>query len=135
MFYNEKTKEIKNWSEIRSMQEGRIMPSSENIEIANDLGWSLITNPTPPEVSGDLKTIKKGSLSKNKDGTHSYKWTEVNKFSKKADETAYLKSIEDGKKLGLREERNKRLSETDWTSASDLTICLLYTSPSPRDRG
>jgi len=122
MFYNEKTKEIKNWSEIRSMQEGRIMPSSENIEIANDLGWSLITNPTPPEVSGDLKTIKKGSLSKNKDGTHSYKWTEVNKFSKKADETAYLKSIEDGKKLGLREERNKRLSETDWTSASDLTM-------------
>ena len=122
MFYNEKTKEIKNWNEIRSIHQGRIMPSSENIEIANDLGWSLITNPTPPDVSSDLKTIKKGNLSKNKDGTHSYKWTEVNKFSKKADETAYLKSIEDGKKLGLREERNKRLSETDWTSASDLTM-------------
>lgn len=122
MFYNEKTKKIKNWNEIRSMHEGRIMPSSENIEIANNLGWSLITNPTPPDVSSDLKTIKKGSLSKNKDGTYSYKWTEVNKFSKKADETAYLKSIEDGKKLGLREERNKRLSETDWTSASDLTM-------------
>ena len=122
MFYNEKTKEIKNWNEIRSMHEGIIMPSSENIEIANDLGWSLITNPTEPTPSSNLKVAKQGSLSKNKDGTHSYKWTEVNKFSKKADETAYLKSIEDGKKLGLREERNKRLSETDWTSASDVTM-------------
>ena len=51
MFYNEKTKEIKNWNEISSMHEGRIMPSSENIEIANSLGWSLITNPTEPTPS------------------------------------------------------------------------------------
>ena len=53
MFYNEKTKEIKNWNEIRSMHEGIIMPSSENIEIANSLGWSLIQilqNPLLPVI-------------------------------------------------------------------------------------
>ena len=45
----------------------------------------------------------------------------------------------------LREERNRRIAETDWWASSDLTMsaertayrqdlrCLLYTSPSPRD--
>tara|TARA_Y100000992_G_scaffold60659_2_gene37129 strand:+ start:1856 stop:2323 length:468 start_codon:yes stop_codon:yes gene_type:complete len=122
MFYNEKTKEIKNWNEISSMHEGRIMPSSENIEIANSLGWSLITNPTEPTPSSNLKVAKQGSLSKNKDGTHSYTWTEVNKFSKKADETAYLKTLDEETAKSLRNKRNKKLSETDWTSASDLTM-------------
>ena len=122
MFYNEKTKEIKNWNEISSMHEGRIMPSSENIEIANSLGWSLITNPTEPTPSSNLKVAKQGSLSKNKDGTHSYKWTEVNKFSKKADETAYLKTLDEETAKALRNKRNKKLSETDWTSASDVTM-------------
>ena len=122
MFYNEKTKEIKNWNEISSMHEGRIMPSSENIEIANSLGWSLITNPTEPTPSSNLKVAKQGSLSKNKDGTYSYKWTEVNKFSKKADETAYLKTLDEETAKSLRNKRNKKLSETDWTSASDLTM-------------
>ena len=122
MFYNEKTKEIKNWNEISSMYEGRIMPSSENIEIANSLGWSLITNPTEPTPSSNLKVAKEGSLSKNKDGTYSYKWTEVNKFSKKADETAYLKTLDEETAKALRNKRNKKLSETDWTSASDVTM-------------
>jgi len=124
MFYNEKTKEIKNWNEIRSIHEGRIMPSSENIEIANNLGWSLITNPTEPtpSTSSNLKVAKQGSLSKNKDGTYSYSWTEVNKFSKKADETEYLKTLDEETAKALRNKRNKRLSETDWTSASDLTM-------------
>ena len=122
MFYNEKTKEIKNWNEIRSIHEGRIMPSSENIEIANNLGWSLITNPTEPTPSSNLKVAKQGSLSKNKDGTYSYSWTEVNKFSKKADETEYLKTLDEETAKALRNKRNKRLSETDWTSASDLTM-------------
>tara|TARA_Y100000996_G_scaffold414432_1_gene405279 strand:+ start:3865 stop:4332 length:468 start_codon:yes stop_codon:yes gene_type:complete len=122
MFYNEKTKEIKNWNEISSMHEGRIMPSSENIEIANSLGWSLITNPTEPTPSSNLKVAKQGSLSKNKDGTHSYTWTEVNKFSKKADETAYLKTLDEETAKSLRNKRNKKLSETDWTSASDVTM-------------
>ena len=122
MFYNEKTKEIKNWNEIRSMHEGIIMPSSQNTEIANDLGWSLITNPTEPTPSSNLKVAKQGSLSKNKDGTYSYKWTEVNKFSKKADETAYLKTLDEETAKALRNKRNKKLSETDWTSASDVTM-------------
>ena len=122
MFYNEKTKEIKNWNEVRSMHEGRIMPSSQNTEIANNLGWSLITNPTEPTPSSNLKVAKQGSLSKNKDGTHSYTWTEVNKFSKKADETAYLKTLDEETAKSLRNKRNKKLSETDWTSASDLTM-------------
>ena len=93
MFYNEKTKEIKNWNEIRSMHEGIIMPSSENIEIANSLGWSLITNPTEPTPSSNLKVAKQGSLSKNKDGTHSYKWTEVNKFSNQMIEKISLSNM------------------------------------------
>ena len=122
MFYNEKTKEIKNWNEISSMHEGRIMPSSQNTEIANSLGWSLITNPTEPTPSSNLKVVKQGSLSKNKDGTYSYKWTEVNKFSKKADETAYLKTLDEETAKSLRNKRNKKLSETDWTSASDVTM-------------
>ena len=122
MFYNEKTKEIKNWNEISSMHEGRIMPSSENIEIANSLGWSLITNPTEPTPSSNLKVAKQGSLSKNKDGTYSYTWTEVNKFSKKSDETAYLKTLDEETAKSLRNKRNKKLSETDWTSASDVTM-------------
>lgn len=122
MFYNEKTKEIKNWNEISSMYEGRIMPSSENIEIANSLGWSLITNPTEPTPSSNLKVAKQGSLSKNKDGTYSYTWTEVNKFSKKSDETAYLKTLDEETAKSLRNKRNKKLSETDWTSASDVTM-------------
>ena len=122
MFYNEKTKEIKNWNEISSMHEGRIMPSSQNTEIANSLGWSLITNPTEPTPSSNLKVAKQGSLSKNKDGTYSYTWTEVNKFSKKSDETAYLKTLDEETAKSLRNKRNKKLSETDWTSASDVTM-------------
>ena len=90
-FYNAKTKETKNWNEIRSSLKGVVMSPIPDAVIGKAFGWNVITNSEEPQPSSELKVMKRGKLSKNSDGTYSYAWSEVNKFSKKSEETEYFK--------------------------------------------
>ncbi len=118
-FYNAKTKETKNWNEIRSSLEGVVMSSSPEVETAKAFGWSVITNSEQPPSSDELKYFKRGALSKNSNGSYSYAWTEANRFSKKSDETAYFKQKDDEKAKFNRGERDTLLGKTDKYALSD----------------
>ena len=118
-FYNAKTKETKNWNEIRSSLKGVVMSTSPEVETAKAFGWSVITNSEQPPSSDELKYFKRGTLSKNSNGSYSYAWTETNRFSKKSDETAFLAKKDEDKAIANREERDTLLTKTDKYALSD----------------
>ena len=118
-FYNAKTKETKNWNEIRSSLKGVVMSTSPEVETAKAFGWSVITNSEQPPSSDELKYFKRGTLSKNSNGSYSYAWTETNRFSKKSDETAFLAKKNEDKAIANREERDTLLTKTDKYALSD----------------
>ena len=118
-FYNAKTKETKNWNEIRSSLKGVVMSTSPEVETAKAFGWSVITNSEEPSSSNELKYFKRGTLSKNSNGSYSYAWTETNRFSKKSDETAFLAKKNEDKAIANREERDTLLTKTDKYALSD----------------
>ena len=118
-FYNVKTKETKNWNEIKSSLNGVVMSASPEVETAKAFGWSVITNSEQPPSSDELKYFKRGTLSKNSNGSYSYAWTETNRFSKKSDETAFLAKKDEDKAIANREERDTLLTKTDKYALSD----------------
>ena len=118
-FYNVKTKETKNWNEIKSSLNGVVMSASPEVETAKAFGWSVITNSEQPPSSDELKYFKRGTLSKNSNGSYSYAWTETNRFSKKSDETAFLAKKNEDKAIANREERDTLLTKTDKYALSD----------------
>ena len=117
-YYNPKSKEVKNWGEIKLSLAGVVLSTTPDPISAKEFGWFGITNPIPPDVSDELKIPKQGSLTKS-GNTYSYTWTETNRFSKKSEETAYFKQQEDILAAQNRGIRDELLTKTDKYALSD----------------
>ena len=132
------TGEVKSQGEIRRLHPNTSFPRVWNKDTCDFIGIDPILESPKPEVT-DLQQVISDGVHQDSLGNWVYKFKVGDKFSdytdedgvlqtKAAQEAAYLQGLEDAKFASLRAERDRLLSETDWTASTDVTMSAEMTT-------
>ena len=132
-YYHSDTKTVKAWSDIVSENPNTSFPAIPVDGIAKSFGCEPLTDGTVPNVTSELKVIASDGIAKDASGKWIRKWKLVDRHStfkdsdgktvtKKTQDDAYLKSIDDNIASANRIRRNQMLADTDHHGLSDITM-------------
>ena len=124
--------EVKTQGEIRRLNPSTSFPRVWNQDTCDYIGIDPVLNSPKPEVT-NLQQVLADGVEQDALSNWVDKWRIADKFSDYTDddgvvhtkaeqETAFLQGLEDTAFESLRTERNKLLSETDWTASTDVTM-------------
>jgi hypothetical protein len=115
MYRVKSTGEIKSQGEVRSMYPNTSFPSQWTPALVEELGLDpVFESPTP--IVTRYQTAFKDGVEQDAQGRWLWKWS----ISEMSDETKAAKDAEQAK--AVRSDRDKRLSDTDWTQVADAPV-------------
>ena len=115
MYRVKSTGEIKSQGEVRSMYPNTSFPSQWTPALVEELGLDpVFESPTPTTTR--YQTAYKDGVEQDAQGRWLWKWS----ISEMSDETKAAKDAEQAK--NIRSDRDKRLSDTDWTQVADAPV-------------
>jgi hypothetical protein len=115
MYRVKSTGEIKSQGEVRSMYPNTSFPSQWTPALVEELGLDpVFESPTPTTTR--YQTAFKDGVEQDAQGRWLWKWS----ISEMDDEAKAAKDAEQAK--NIRSDRDKRLSDTDWTQVADAPV-------------
>jgi len=115
MYRVKSTGEIKSQGEVRSMYPNTSFPSQWTPALVEELGLDpVFESPTPTTTR--YQVAFKDGVEQDVKGRWLWKWS----ISEMSDETKAAKDAEQAK--NIRSDRDKRLSDTDWTQVADAPV-------------
>ncbi len=115
MYRVKSTGEIKSQGEVRSMYPNTSFPSQWTPALVEELGLDpVFESPTPTTTR--YQTAFKDGVEQDAQGRWLWKWS----ISEMSNETKAAKDAEQAK--NIRSDRDKRLSDTDWTQVADAPV-------------
>lgn len=115
MYRVKSTGEIKSQGEVRSMYPNTSFPSQWTPALVEELGLDpVFESPTPTTTR--YQTAFKDGVEQDSQGRWLWKWS----ISEMSDEAKAAKDAEQAK--AVRSDRDKRLSDTDWTQVADAPV-------------
>ena len=115
MYRVKSTGEIKSQGEVRSMYPNTSFPSQWTPALVEELGLdSVFESPTPTTTR--YQVAFKDGVEQDAQGRWLWKWS----ISEMDDEAKAAKDAEQAK--NIRSDRDKRLSDTDWTQVADAPV-------------
>jgi hypothetical protein len=115
MYRVKSTGEIKSQGEVRSMYPNTSFPSQWTPALVEELGLDpVFESPTPTTTR--YQTAFKDGVEQDAQGRWLWKWS----ISEMDDDAKAAKDAEQAK--NIRSDRDKRLSDTDWTQVADAPV-------------
>ena len=115
MYRVKSTGEIKSQGEVRSMYPNTSFPSQWTPALVEELGLDTVFESPTPTTTRCQVAFKDG-VEQDAQGRWLWKWS----ISEMSDETKAAKDAEQAK--NIRSDRDKRLSDTDWTQVADAPV-------------
>ena len=115
MYRVKSTGEIKSQGEVRSMYPNTSFPSQWTPALVEELGLDPVFESPTPTTTRYQAAFKDG-VEQDAQGRWLWKWS----ISEMDDETKAAKDAEQAK--NIRSDRDKRLSDTDWTQVADAPV-------------
>lgn len=122
--------EVKSQGEIRKLFPNKSLPRIFTEAVCDQLGIDLVLDSPAPEITR-YQTADRSGVTQDINGNWVWAWVVGPIFTEYTDaenithsvedqEARYKQSIDDAKAIEVREERSKRLAETDWRFRSDM---------------
>jgi len=133
------TGEVKSQGQIRRDNPNISLPRVWNANVCEVLGIDPVLASPKPSTTGDYKVVVRNGVEQDANNNWVYAWTERDMFSEYTDEddvvhtkaeqeTAYQTKLDDEAAERVRTERDRLLTETDWTGLSDVTMSAEMTT-------
>ena len=133
------TGEVKSQGQIRRDNPNISLPRVWNANVCEVLGIDPVLIAPKPDTTGDYKTVVRNGVEQDANNNWVYAWVERDMFSEYTDEddvvhtkaeqeTAYQTKLDDEAAERVRTERDRLLTETDWTGLSDVTMSAEMTT-------
>lgn len=116
---------VKSQGEIRKLFPNVSLPRVWSADVCNQLGIDPVLESPAPEVTR-YQTANKNGVEQDAKGNWVWAWTIGPTFTDNEEataaeqEAAYVQRIDDEQTKAVRDDRNKRLSNTDWRFRSDM---------------
>jgi hypothetical protein len=118
--------------EVRRLFPNTSLPRVWSADVCNQLGIDPVFESPAPEVTR-YQTANKNGVTQDAKGNWVWAWTIGPTFTEYTDdegvthtaaeqEAAYVQRIDDEQATAVRADRDKRLSDTDWTQVADAPV-------------
>ena len=131
------TGEVKTQGEVRRMHSNTSLPRVWDANVCAALGIDPVLAAPKPEVTGYTQAVRNGAT-QDANGNWVTAWSVVDMFAdttedgvtttKAEHETAYQAQLDADAAKSVRNQRDTKLAETDWTGMSDVTMAAEMTT-------
>jgi len=126
------TGEVKTQGEVRRMHSNTSLPRVWGANVCSALGIDPVLEAPKPEATGYTQVVRNG-ITQDANGNWVQAWSVVDMFqdynddegithTKTDQETAYQADLDAKSAISIRNQRDAKLAETDWTALSDVTM-------------
>ena len=125
------TGEVKTQGEVRRMHSNTSLPKVWDANVCSALGIDPVLEAPKPDTTGYTQAVRSGAT-QDANGNWVQAWSVVDMFAdttedsvtttKAEHEAAYQAQLDADAAAGVRTARDAKLSETDWTALTDVTM-------------